>query len=77
METVCCYTIYVLQNFDASCRHAAPKYTLSQLLIMLIKLCCLRPLCMITLFRLPRGVPRFPYTLEFLTKCQGSHWLKC
>jgi len=63
--TVCCYTLYVLQIFDESCRHAAPKYTLSQLLVLLIKLCCLRPLCMITLFRLPRVIPGFPIHWNF------------
>jgi len=74
--TVCCYTPYVLQIFDVSCRHAAPQYTLSQLPHLYRAICYLYPPCLINFRRLTRDVSRFPCTLEFGTKCPGSHWLK-
>jgi len=65
IATVCCYTLYVLQIFDVSGRHTAPKYTLSQLPHLYLPVCYLHRPCLITFRPLTRGVPQFPYTLEF------------
>jgi len=69
------HTRYGLQFFDESCHLAALKYTLSHWCFCISKYA-------VSMSALPdqipptiHGIPRFPYTFKFWTKCEGSHWL--